>query len=199
VRTSGYSRSTTVPSGQPNPQLDSHIGRDRAGRPYMAYKRSRCAPSGSRHGRRCGFHLLLDDAKAPDHRLAEGPPQQRQQQPHYPAGVGIDHQLQPRARRSDRRKGRPRLQYERSKPGHTVELLTGSYSVTSMLPWSWRPRSVRTSRAMVPTPIGPGEVLVMEVTAGSHLGWFWKCSVATNRNTSAGQRAAVNIPLSWGC
>jgi hypothetical protein len=70
----------------------------------------------------------------------------------------------------------------------TVELLTGWYSVTSMLPWSWRPRSVRTSRAVVPTPIGPGEVLVMEVTAGSHLGWFWKWSVATNRNTSAGGR-----------
>jgi hypothetical protein len=28
----------------------------------------------------------------------------------------------------------------------------------------------------------------MEVTAGSHLGWFWKCSVATNRNTSVGGR-----------
>jgi hypothetical protein len=68
----------------------------------------------------------------------------------------------------------------------SVKLLTGSYSVASMLPSTRRPRSVRTSRAVVPTPIGPGEALVMEVTAGSHVGWFWKCSVATNRNTSAG-------------
>jgi hypothetical protein len=29
----------------------------------------------------------------------------------------------------------------------------------------------------------------MAVTAGSHLGWFWKWSVATNRNTSAGRRS----------
>jgi hypothetical protein len=39
-RTSGHSRSTTVPGGQPSPQLYSCIGRDRPGRPYMAYKRS---------------------------------------------------------------------------------------------------------------------------------------------------------------
>jgi hypothetical protein len=38
----------------------------------------------------------------------------------------------------------------------SVKLLTGSYSVTSMLPSTRRPRSVRTSRAVVPTPIGPG-------------------------------------------
>ena len=38
-------------------------------------------------------------------------------------------------------------------------------------------------------PHRPGEVLVMAVTAGSHLGWFWKWSVATNRNTSAGGRS----------
>src|SRR5215211_8677447 len=54
----------------------------------------------------------------------------------------------------------------------SVKLLTGWYSVTSMLPWSCRPRSVRTSRAVVPTPIGPGDVWVMEVTAGSHLKRF---------------------------
>ena len=40
----------------------------------------------------------------------------------------------------------------------------------------------------------------MEVTAESHLGWFWKWSVATNRNTSAGGRsmtwdAASRTPL----
>jgi hypothetical protein len=29
----------------------------------------------------------------------------------------------------------------------------------------------------------------MDVTAGSHFGWFWKWSVATNRNTSAGGRS----------
>jgi hypothetical protein len=29
----------------------------------------------------------------------------------------------------------------------------------------------------------------MEVIAGSHLGWLWKWSVATNRNTSAGERS----------
>jgi hypothetical protein len=52
----------------------------------------------------------------------------------------------------------------------TVELLTGTYSVTSMLPSTRRPRSVRTSRAVVPTPFGPGEVLAMAVIAGSHLG-----------------------------
>jgi hypothetical protein len=68
----------------------------------------------------------------------------------------------------------------------TVKLLTGSCSVTSMLPSTRRPLSVRTSRAVVPTPIGLGDVWVMAVTAGSHLGWFWKCSVATNRNTLAG-------------
>ena len=68
----------------------------------------------------------------------------------------------------------------------SVKLLTGWYSVTSMVPSTRRPRSVRTSRAVVPTPIAPGEVWVMEVTAESHLGWFWKWSVATNRNTSAG-------------
>src|SRR5215211_1901997 len=54
----------------------------------------------------------------------------------------------------------------------SVKLLTGWYSVTSTLPWSCRPRSVRTSRAVVPTPIGPGDVWVMEVTAGSHLKRF---------------------------
>jgi hypothetical protein len=31
----------------------------------------------------------------------------------------------------------------------------------------------------------------MEVTAGSHLGWFWKWSVATNRNTSVGGRSMI--------
>src|ERR671910_3387953 len=71
----------------------------------------------------------------------------------------------------------------------SVKRLTGWYSVTSMVPSTRRPRSVRTSRAVVPTPIGPGEVWVMAVTAGSHLGWFWKWSVATNRNTSAGGRS----------
>jgi hypothetical protein len=38
----------------------------------------------------------------------------------------------------------------------SVKLWTGSYLVTSMLPWSCRPRSVRTSRAVVPTPSAPG-------------------------------------------
>ena len=52
----------------------------------------------------------------------------------------------------------------------SVKLLTGLYSVTSMVPSVRRPRSVRTSRAVVPTPIGPGEVWVMDVTAGSHFG-----------------------------
>jgi hypothetical protein len=37
----------------------------------------------------------------------------------------------------------------------SVKLRTGWYSVTSMLPSTRRPRSVRTSRAVVPTPIGP--------------------------------------------
>src|SRR5918994_7749482 len=82
----------------------------------------------------------------------------------------------------------------------SVKLRTGSYSVTSMVPSTRQPWSVRTSRAVVPTPIGPGEVWVMAVTAGSHLGWFWKWSVATNRNTSAGGRsitwdAASRTPL----
>ena len=38
----------------------------------------------------------------------------------------------------------------------------------------------------------------MAVTAGSHLGWFWKWSVATSRNTSAGGRSmtwdAASVP-----
>jgi hypothetical protein len=89
------------------------------------------------------------------------PPQQRQQQPHDPTGVGIDHQLQPRARRSHQRKRRPRLHGERPNRDSTVELLIGWYSMTSMLPSTRRPRSVRTSRAVIPIPIGPGEVLVM--------------------------------------
>src|SRR5215211_2969166 len=71
----------------------------------------------------------------------------------------------------------------------SVKLLTGSYSVISMLPSTRRPLSVRTNRAVVPTAIGPGEVWVMEVTAGSHLGWFWKWSVATNWNTWAEGRS----------
>ena len=39
-RNSGYSRSTTVPSGQSAPQLNSRIGRHRAAGPYMACKGS---------------------------------------------------------------------------------------------------------------------------------------------------------------
>jgi hypothetical protein len=39
-RNCGYSRSTTVTSGQSEPQLNSHIGRDEAEGPYMACKRS---------------------------------------------------------------------------------------------------------------------------------------------------------------
>src|SRR5215218_6995428 len=38
----------------------------------------------------------------------------------------------------------------------SVKLLTGSYSVISMLPSTRRPLSVRTNRAVVPTAIGPG-------------------------------------------
>jgi hypothetical protein len=52
----------------------------------------------------------------------------------------------------------------------SVKLLTGWYSVTPMVPSTHRPLSVRTSRAVVPTPIGPGDVWVMAVTAGSHFG-----------------------------
>ena len=48
-------------------------------------------------------------------------PHQRQQQPDRPTGVGIDHQLQPRARRSDGRQRRPSMQRERAEPGHHRE------------------------------------------------------------------------------
>jgi hypothetical protein len=54
----------------------------------------------------------------------------------------------------------------------TVEPVTDWYSMTFTLPSMRRPRPVRTSRAVAPTPIGLGEVWVMEVTDGSHLGWF---------------------------
>ena len=37
-RQDGQQRSITVPNGQLQPQVDSHIGRNRAGRPYMAFK-----------------------------------------------------------------------------------------------------------------------------------------------------------------
>src|SRR5215211_4771260 len=39
-RASGQQRSTTVFSGQPQPQVDGHIGRDRTAGPYMACKGS---------------------------------------------------------------------------------------------------------------------------------------------------------------
>jgi hypothetical protein len=43
-RNCGYSRSITVPSGQPEPQLNSHIGRDEAEGPCMACKVSAVPP-----------------------------------------------------------------------------------------------------------------------------------------------------------
>jgi hypothetical protein len=61
-RQDGQQRSTTVPHGQPNRQLVSRIGRDRAGRPYMACKRSEPESSWSRRlGKRSGWLAVSRD------------------------------------------------------------------------------------------------------------------------------------------
>jgi hypothetical protein len=103
--------------------------------------------------------------------------------------MGIDHQLQPGARRRDRRQRRPSPQRERAESGHLGE--AADRLVFGDLHGAFDP----------PAPVGPdqpgggadpyrpGEVWMMAVTAGSHLGWFWKWSVAMNRNTSADGRS----------
>jgi hypothetical protein len=60
-----------------------------------------------------------------------------------------------------------------------IELLTGSYSVTSCCSRSAGP--VGTNQPSGRSYPSAWEILAMEVTAGSHLGWFSKWSVATNR------------------
>jgi hypothetical protein len=65
--------------------------------------------------------------EAPDHRLAERPLISGSSKPMAPAGVGIDHQLQPGARRSHRANVVRACSVKGPNRKTTVELLTGSY------------------------------------------------------------------------
>ena len=95
---------------------------------------------------------------------------QRQQQPDRSAGVGIDHQLQAGARRRDGRQRRPGVQRERAEPGHLGEaagrLVLGDLHGAFDAPAPVGPHQP----GGCSDPIGPGELWVMAVTAGSHVG-----------------------------
>ncbi len=75
----------------------------------------------------------------------------------------------------------------------TVELLTGSYSVTSMLPWSWRPRSVRTmlgSRRAVRT----GTRSITSLPQGTWAPWRATRASGDPASQSAGDIAQLWLP-----
>jgi hypothetical protein len=138
---------------------------------YMACKRSLWISKRVTSSATLWLQPVLDSARLLTI-LLEGPLHQRQQQPHDPwACVSIISCSRVLAGPTGANVVRARSVNGPNRDT-TVELLTGSYSVTSMLPWISRPRSIRTSRAVVPTPIGPGVDLVIELIAGSTMRWF---------------------------